>query len=201
MSRENKNNWLCQACKNKIPKQDNTDTPVRGEPSHKPHSPPVFSYVTSRNKIRVHGNREQLSDQINQDLKSTSNMTLEADTVNCPSCGLSKTDIRCIVRDELKIIFDDFQGTFLKSLELKNKELIELIEQITLSLNFMEKKYEEVRRDVANKFESLRKLEAENKELIILNMVSELSSRLLQVEQHSRASNVEIHCVPEHTNS
>nr|XP_026489550.1 uncharacterized protein LOC113395998 [Vanessa tameamea] len=195
MSQENKNNWTCQACRNKIPKCDNTNTPISsryGTQNQTEINPscPEISNVTYRSKNIEHEHRSVRDEYIN-----TSD-SQELECTKSPISDVIKNEIRYVVRNELSSFLSNFETKIFEILESRNKDLLQQVEQLTNSLNFFEQKYEEIRQDIKFKSECIKDLESKNNELKCT--VSDLSARLTQMEQHSRASNVEIQCIPEH---
>ncbi|CAG4958000.1 unnamed protein product [Parnassius apollo] len=151
MSKDNKNTWICHACRVKIPKHDNTNTPVRistSKPSNTSPAPPGsdHSNVTMRYKSRQGVPDNQISGSSSQNT-SLWDSQLEGKHVSTMN-NLSMEEIRGIVKDEFNIAFSHFETNLLKNMEIKNNELIERVEQLTTSLNFFEIKYEEIRADV-----------------------------------------------------
>lgn len=70
--------------------------------------------------------------------------------------------------------------------------------QVTDSISFMEKQHEDIKKELQLKIKSIDTLEKENK--LMRTTLNDLNSRLSQLEQHSRANNIEIQCLPEHKN-
>ncbi|CAH2101832.1 unnamed protein product [Euphydryas editha] len=112
--------------------------------------------------------------------------------------ALTPADVRQIIREELHIIFNAFQSKIETQLGNKISEISSQLTQVTESITFMEKEYEEVRRDMQQKIEVINQLESENKNL--RSYIQDMDSRLSQMERNSRASNIEIQGVPEHRN-
>ncbi|VVC96422.1 unnamed protein product [Leptidea sinapis] len=152
MNKDSKNAWICHACRCKIPKGDNTNTPIRNIVSQPSNISPSSSgsdqsNITMRNKSR------QGTSVINQISESSSQNTSHSHLDKHASLmnNLSKEEIRGIVRDELSIVFSHLEASLLKNMETKNNELIERVEQLTTSLNFFEEKYEKIRADTQKK--------------------------------------------------
>ncbi|XP_063381873.1 uncharacterized protein LOC134668321 [Cydia fagiglandana] len=106
---------------------------------------------------------------------------------------LSRDEITEIVRQEIRsAIKDCMKDTIRTCIAEQYKDIKEQVDELEASVKFMDQKYEDFKSDIAN----VKSLSKENAQL--KSTVSELSNRLNQMEQLTRASNMEIHCVPEH---
>lgn len=105
---------------------------------------------------------------------------------NC-SC-VSASSIRDIIREELKTLFA--HNIHPELLELRNT-----VSSLEASFNNFHIELEKVKADHVEQTKQIEILKIETEALKTTNRV--LSSRLAQIDQHSRASNVEIQCVPE----
>lgn len=168
ISEEFKQNWLCPGCRSKVPKTDNT--PAR-----------CISTAPSR------------SDNYDSDYEDCqTNVTVTRGSQSKHSA----TDIRYIVRDELKILFDDFKSSIVEQFQAKTAEIIEQITGLTNSIKSVRRDFDELKQEVNTKSNILDSLVQENQSL--RTTIAELNSRLSQVEQYSRDSNIEIQCLPEY---
>lgn len=102
------------------------------------------------------------------------------------SC-ITADDIRKIIREEIHSALD------YQLLEIKNK-----ITDFDQSLNFLSQEYDTIRKELDTQKNSVISLQKEN-ELLRTN-TREMAQRLRQIDQQSRACNIEINCVPEHRN-
>lgn len=162
-----KSSWQCPSCAR--PRSDNTNTPVRstGACTTPPSDHDTQSSYVSRRKKGAERRAEPPA----------------------PSINLSIMDVRAVVREEMQSVLDSFRRDVLDEYQKKTEEIL-------TSMNFLEGQYECIRRDLAEKNDSIKILLSENKAL--RNTVSDLQDRLSLVEQQSRASNLEIQCIPEH---
>lgn len=119
-------------------------------------------------------------------------MRKRANKRKCLSPDLSLLDIRQVIREELECI----KSNMLDQFNAKIKEVIQTVTEITSSMTFIEQQYEDIKKDLKEKETVIYSLEAENKALRIT--VNDLASRTSAMEQHARANNVEIQCIPEH---
>ncbi|KAL4720349.1 hypothetical protein ACJJTC_006650 [Scirpophaga incertulas] len=84
----------------------------------------------------------------------------------------------------------------IREFEQKTKELVENFNQISEAIKVFEQQQENLRTDLKSNSERINVLEAEN--ISLKDTVIDLQSRIDRIEQHSRASNLEIQNVPEH---
>ncbi|XP_061385291.1 uncharacterized protein LOC133320707 [Danaus plexippus] len=112
--------------------------------------------------------------------------------------NVSMQEVRDVVREELKVVFDIYRKDMLEQIENKFQKVLDNMAAINTSIEFLERKYEDVKPEIDLKFESIKNLEQENNRL--RTDVNDLQSRLSLMEQQSRACNVEVQCVPEFKN-
>lgn len=103
--------------------------------------------------------------------------------------GLTFEEVRLIVREEMKFLLDAFKQSILDEFTSKTNEVL-------ASINFLEDQYESIKNDLSAKTDMIKLLQSDNKTLQAT--VNDLQSRLTLLENQSRASNLEIQCVPEH---
>uniref|UniRef100_A0A2A4IYB9 FP protein C-terminal domain-containing protein n=1 Tax=Heliothis virescens TaxID=7102 RepID=A0A2A4IYB9_HELVI len=174
-----KASWNCPDCQSKLPKTNNTDTPVRqaarGDCSNNTtaqllHSSPTESNVTIRNKQ----NKQ----------RSPPESPINDDTI----LQISKGSLRDIIKQEIasalkNVVADQF------------KQISELIAGFRTSLDFFNEKYEEMKLLSEEKLSRIQALEKDN--LQLQTSIHDVSRRLNLMEQNSRATNLEIQNVPE----
>ncbi|XP_046966955.1 uncharacterized protein LOC124534966 [Vanessa cardui] len=98
-------------------------------------------------------------------------------------------EVRYIVREEMKSLLGVFKKSILDEFTTKTNEVL-------ASINFLEDQYENIKKDLSARNEVIKTLQLENKTLH--SKVNDLQTRLTLVENQSRASNLEIQCIPEH---
>lgn len=98
-------------------------------------------------------------------------------------------EVRSIVREEMKNLLDVFKKSILDEFTTKTNEVL-------ASINFLEDQYENIKKDLSARNEVIKILQLENKTLH--SKVNDLQTRLTLIENQSRASNLEIQCIPEH---
>ncbi|KAL4709602.1 hypothetical protein ACJJTC_007333 [Scirpophaga incertulas] len=110
--------------------------------------------------------------------------------------SVTTDDIRQIIKEELESVLNSFKVSILKEFEQRTKELVENFNQISEAIKVFEQQQENLSTDLKSNSERINVLEAEN--ISLKDTVIDLQSRIDRIEQHSRASNLEIQNVPEH---
>ncbi|CAF4918133.1 unnamed protein product [Pieris macdunnoughi] len=105
---------------------------------------------------------------------------------NC-SC-ISPSSIRDIIREEFELLFT--HKIHPEMLEVRNA-----VSSLEASMTYFNAELEKVKADQAEQTKIIGVLKSETESLRATNI--SLSSRLAQMDQHVRSSNVEIQCVPE----
>lgn len=106
--------------------------------------------------------------------------------------SLSRDEITDIVRQEIRSAIKDCMKDAIRTcIEEQYKDIRAKIDELEASVTFIGNQYEDITRDI-KKAQSLPEEHAKLK-----STVFELSNRLNQMEQLTRASNVELQCVPE----
>lgn len=172
LSKEFKSSWFCPACNRPQAGKDNSNTPVR-----------VLSNI----------NKQEANMNVTIRNKQKSSTTPEND-----SNDLTLAEVRKVVREELMNLLDVFKSSIISQFEFKLKEISDQLTEVTTSISFMEQQHEKIKTEMQNKIKSINQLEADNK--ILRTDLNVLNARLSQIEQQSRASNLEIQCLPEHRN-
>jgi hypothetical protein len=168
-SKEFNETWVCPSCRCKEPK--------RGDNTNTPISTPVLS---SKGK------------SVDTTAPQHDNVTLRpkqraSETAKTSSCGcLTPDTIRDIIRQEL----DRKLNTVTSEIQLK-------LNAIEDSISYFNTEQEKIKSENQTHKAQLQELEAENE--ILRKTTRDISTRLLNLEQLSRANNLEIQCVPEHT--
>ncbi|CAG4967207.1 unnamed protein product [Colias eurytheme] len=170
LSADAKANWTCTPCNIKQKKPgNNSETPVRAA-------------ITP-------------STNITQRLKQNINIPSPSSTLSSSpgSTNISTDTLRTLIREELKNALHDYVEEKIGS---QLKEIRKEIEDFRSSLSFISEQYDEIKTDYQTKFKTLQDLVSENTSL--RSSVQVLTSRFNQLDQLSRASNLEIQCVPEY---
>ncbi|CAG4947183.1 unnamed protein product [Parnassius apollo] len=169
LSTEVKADWLCPECKNKKPRSDNSNTPVRPSTPSNPKA-----NVTLRRK--------------------GPDSLLESDAGT--SFNVSRSELRVIIQEEMRVIMEECVRDLKADLNRQLQAFRGEITGLTESIQFMSDSFEQCKKDLSGcktKIDTIiKEKETLQSDLIII------TSRLNQMEQISRASNLEIQCVPEH---
>ncbi|RVE40362.1 hypothetical protein evm_014988 [Chilo suppressalis] len=172
-SSEFKFSWICPACRCKEPKSgNNCNTPVRPASQTQPLSSTVSHYdnVTLRTKQKV----------------SVSGTT--APIRGSPCSCLTASDIRTIIREELCHIKTEINADL--------QEIVKSMTSFEASLSFYNEEFEKIKAITSAQNNTIETLRKENE--FLRNTTQELSARVRQLDQQTRAANLEIQCVPEH---
>ncbi|KAL4720353.1 hypothetical protein ACJJTC_018063 [Scirpophaga incertulas] len=113
------------------------------------------------------------------------------------SVSLSQDDVRQIIRSEFADMITLMKST-LSDFTSELKTIREDINDVKESMGFMNSKFEEINKEMSLTSDTVKTLKCENDYL--KSTIINLSNRVNQLEQHSRASNIEIQCVPERNN-
>lgn len=201
MSIDDRNAWVCEECRSKIPKSDNTNIPVRPvqqsagrtgipiRPGHQQAAAP------GRGKTQV---------QIAASSSTPRNSSLISDiTTTSGNYGAHSDDQEIddvdgnapITRKVLQNIIAQEIGNTLKCVALEQRQLREVVDSFQQAISFFSSRYDELKATVDEKTEKIDRLEKDN--ISLRESLQNLTKRVNISEQHSRASNIEIQCVPE----
>lgn len=179
LSAEAKDSWLCPECRNRKPRTDNRNTPVRSSTSANSNS---HANVTMRRKERRPSNEFPARSGISP--------ASSDDTLTC-----SRSDLRAIMRDEIRGIMKECINDLRNDINKQLKAFGEEIGSLTESINFMNDSFEKLNADVNTCKNKIATITKENESL--RHEMNAMTNRFNQLEQISRASNLEIQCVPE----
>lgn len=167
-------NWICPQCLSKQPKSDNSNIAVR--PST-PTSMADMTFNVTRRKVT-----------------QTRPETLQVCTSQ-PTESL-RSDMRDIMREEMRNALQDTMGEFKASISANLKEINDQVSAFKDSMNFLSDEFDKLKRDNVIYRNEIDQLKKENE--ILHYELSEIKGKVIQIDQLSRASNIEIQCVPEH---
>lgn len=111
------------------------------------------------------------------------------------SSGLTKEEVREEMRMVLREEMVKLKADITVTIELKFKAVAEEVAALRLSMQFINNEFEDIRSTFKSNNDLTQKLEKENSTL--RSEIADLGMRLNQIEQHSRANNLEVQCVPE----
>ncbi|KAI5634326.1 hypothetical protein NE865_12940 [Phthorimaea operculella] len=168
--------WLCPSC-DRPKKGDNSGTPVRTAHNDTFTKNVNFSRGGQSQKSNAGAGKPENEDSI-----------LE----NCS----------CLTADQIKEIFRfELQANNIvlrKEFREIRREIEDKINSFEKSITYFNSAFEEIRANFTAQKEELAKLNKENETL--RDSVRDLTSRFQQIDQLSRATNIEIQCVPENRN-
>lgn len=169
MKTDRKRLWLCDGCRNKMPKGNKNDTPVRQGIAHRENL----------------SQRPLLEDaHLNVTLRNKPNP--QKTDINLAS--LTSVEVRSALREELKLILPTLLATELAPVRQQLQDLQE-------SVQFMSNQYE----DLSKCYEKLQNEHTAIKQECMNLRIStaSLTERINTMEQYARDSNLEIQGVPE----
>ncbi|KAL4721210.1 hypothetical protein ACJJTC_009967 [Scirpophaga incertulas] len=140
MTSENKNSWLCDLCRSRRPKRDNTNTPVR-------------ETVRDEQDKNTDGSTEEVS-----------NVTLRTKLKTTCTC-ISRDDIREIMRSELQIANERLNETN----KVQLQEMRELIRDFQESMNFFNKEFHDFKKEYTAQKALVESIKKENEQLKLSN--------------------------------
>lgn len=171
MSKDRKESWKCQECRNKERKGDNTDTPVRA-------ARPDLSPDSDNSNVTVR--------RMEKRTKSSQPMLNPDDKLDLMA------NIREIIREEVNTVIKE---TVKEIINDQMKSIRELVTDFQNSISFFNDQYEKFKFEISEKNTTIKKLEDEA-ERMKKNHI-DLKLQVDSLEQQLRAQNLEIHCVPE----
>lgn len=157
----------------KLPKTDNTNTPLRA-------------------LIHQQARENQTDEQ------SSANVNAKRGSQPSQRCVFPENteSIRQIIREELESVLETFKTSLMKEFDIKTQLVLDRVNQISYSLTEIEKQQEELKAEVKLNANNINILETEN--ISLKTTIEDLNSRIGRMEQYSRANNLEIQNVPEH---
>lgn len=180
MDRDRKDSWKCQECRNKEPRKDNTNTPVR---------PAMGSLPPGASGSHSHGpsNDDDESSNVNRRKRRNVPPPPPKDKE-----VLTVGSLREIIKEELavalKTVISQQVTKQLKSMTLQMTSFQE-------SIDFYNAQFEDLKTRLEEKCNIISLLESDNEKL--KTSYCELKSSVNVMEQQARSNNMEIQCVPE----
>ncbi|KAL0895374.1 hypothetical protein ABMA27_011507 [Loxostege sticticalis] len=111
---------------------------------------------------------------------------------------VTSAEVSRIVKNEIDGLMRHLNQTLATYVNKELKVIKENIDEIRKSMEFMNEKYEEMKKEVSAKISLVHDVQRENEQLKAT--VKDLNTRVNQMEQQARSSNLEIQCLPEHKN-
>lgn len=181
MGLEERNKYECHECRNKQPKRDNTNTPIRS----------LYSADTGEK------HETQSVKHCNRVTGSTSS-GCEENPKSSPTLNIHSSLMESI-RNEIHLAVSEavektVNSYFSKEFQSIKNELSSL-KELKVSLEFLSGEYDRVQLELKACEVKITSLTKENVKLS--DTVRDISSRLSLMEQHSRENNLEINGIPE----
>lgn len=169
LSQDYKNNWICPSCRSKLPKSDNSNTPIRGICVTPDEGTPI-SHITFRrpNSVVISDDTEKIS--------------LAA--------------VKELIQESMDSLIDKMERKMTGIFELKAKDIFKEVNEIKDSIKYINTQYEDIKTELQLKCNQIKKLSEENNNL--RTTVKDLGTRISVMEQHTRMCNLEIQCLPEY---
>ncbi|CAG9564514.1 unnamed protein product [Danaus chrysippus] len=182
MTSENKQNWRCSVCRVKEQKAQEhiLNTPKIAPSKLSEHCQDVEGNVTFRSKSKV---GDKLICDPNEGI--TIEKEIVSNNVMINIADIIKKEVTAAMKSSIT--------------ELVSQQLVDIKEYVSGfqdSLSFFNAKYEEMKKELEEKSNMIRKLQVDNEKLT--GAVTDLSNRLNTAEQYLRECNVEINNIPEH---
>lgn len=173
--------WNCPKCSRpKLKGTNNDETPVKPSISRTNYK------ITDSNVTKRSSKRQALS-------SPTSPVISE---------GLSQELIRNVINEainkQMSNLMIDINKTIKNSISTHFKNLENKFEELQTSVSFISNQYDDMKKQLDTHLELVNKLKQENQTLQCA--VTNLQNKVNLMEQHARANNVEIQCVPESKN-
>lgn len=205
----------CQDCRSKLPKTNNTDTPVRTtrieSPKNSTKSPQQNRESPTCSKITIRSKRQPISpaSSLEDDTAFSANTSLQhrnspidSHSIVC-SKRLESSPMNPIADDTVlemtksslrEIIKQEISSAIKEVVTEQLKQISDLISDFRASLDFYNEKHEEMRVTLEQTPSRVQILERDSK---LQTSVHELTKRINLMEQHNRSTNIELQNVPE----
>lgn len=171
MDSDKKSKWLCLECRSKLPKTDNSNTPVRA----------LNRPVASDEDCNLNLGDENVN--ITMRVKKQRSKSDSTDS------NVSEDRLRKIVRQEMTEIVTNLFSEHIANFKHQISEFQE-------SLSFISSQYDALLQTVNEKNEIINSLVSKSEYLT--SQVYNLTDRLGYIEQNMRSTNIEISGLPEH---
>lgn len=107
-----------------------------------------------------------------------------------------RAELQEVLTSEIKAIIDSRIGNKIQEINSNISYLKSEFEEVKSAMTFMSAQYDEIKMEIKSQSETIINLQKEVELLKTFNR--QQTNRLNDIEQHSRASNIELQCVPEH---
>lgn len=163
-----KNKWSCHECLSKLPKKDNSNTPVR-----------------STNRAAT----SEVECLENLDENNITMRTKHPRSKSASDSYVTEEKMRQIIKQEMTETITSLVSEHLANL---NRQISGFQE----SLSFISKQYDDLLQSVNKKNDIINSLVSKTEKLS--SQLKSVTDRIVQVEQNMRVTNIEINGIPEH---
>lgn len=168
ISPDYKTNWVCPTCRSKLPKGDNSNTPIRSTACTTYDDSPPSNVTLRRTNAASMQSPEHLSLQM----------------------------VKELIQKAMEDLVDRLDRRITKLIEIKTAEIFTEINGIKESIIYLNTQYDDIHKELQQKCSQMEKLSEEN--FTLRTTVKDLGNRLSILEQQSRLCNLEIQCIPEY---
>ncbi|KOB65231.1 Zinc finger DNA binding protein [Operophtera brumata] len=128
---------------------------------------------------------------------STANVTMRRKNNSAVTQGpLTLENVKELMQKSSDDLLNRMERKFTKIMDVKTKEIFKEVNEIKDSISYLNAQYEGMKEELRLKCDQMKNLKEENEAL--KTTVKDINNRLSVMEQHSRISNIEIQCIPEH---
>ncbi|XP_026327859.1 uncharacterized protein LOC113236088 [Hyposmocoma kahamanoa] len=112
------------------------------------------------------------------------------------SSQITLESVKSLIQEASDDLLAKLEGKITKIVDTKTKEIFKEINELKVSLNYLNEEHEDLKKELKQKCNVVKELEDENMQIKM--RLTDINSRLNVMEQYSRTSNVEIQCIPEY---
>ncbi|VVC94635.1 unnamed protein product [Leptidea sinapis] len=175
LSKQQKSSWACLSCRNKVPRTNNTNTPVRQTFIIDSKAISPSDNVTKRTRER----REKKN-------------VCEGENRVDPNYT------RSIIREEINSALKESIENLIFPISTNLRQISSEINEFKSCVATLNIQLDQLREEIKNKDGTIKRLEEQS--LGLRRNIADLSQEINQIQQHTRLSNLEIQCVLEKKN-
>ncbi|CAB3237630.1 unnamed protein product [Arctia plantaginis] len=172
MTMEQKKTWKCQTCRCKMPKIDNTSTPIRLQDHETLHQTSTCIETTENNNVTI----RKRSTKTNNDSVSSDDLNMLGDTLNTENretASPTNLQTEVILKNLNELIIERLrENNILLITELQNtiqteikKAITQLKDEVEQKTNALSNQYEQTKHDIKQISLEISKLKLENEKL------------------------------------
>ncbi|CAG4966899.1 unnamed protein product [Colias eurytheme] len=133
---------------------------------------------------------------INVAKRGTTELRANKDANTCGSSCISRSDLRSIIKEELRMSVTNCIADFKSDINNQLCEMKDDIRNFHESISFMNSHFENLNAEIKSYKIDIERIKKENE--LLKSELSTISARCIQLDQLMRSSNLEVQCVPEH---